>query len=298
MDANFKKFKNIKVSPSFDLEKDLGFHELILNLKETEILHVHLLMRFYWGICRIGAFETEQELHRFRTDYPGYVKSVYIGKQIEKMSDFVDHKFVDSNSVYLNLDRSLYQVLDFKSPGILACWGYCNKKFPGRIERLVEKFSFIKDVGNEVAKKDQETSTQLGGTILINSKGKIIFCHSMNFVGDHAKPEDIISAVRGYFGNNLKPRIRNIEQLPSETVKQKPNLIQSVQSTKNTKDKKYLSFDNPMLKIKAPIESVTERESFVNMLRSKTLAVVKKVTSDSKDKETEQENSKSSSFSK
>mmetsp|Transcript_20990 Transcript_20990/g.21779 ORF Transcript_20990/g.21779 Transcript_20990/m.21779 type:complete len:215 (-) Transcript_20990:100-744(-) len=214
------------------------------------------------------------------------------------MSDFVDHKFVDSNSVYLNLDRSLYQVLDFKSPGILACWGYCNKKFPGRIERLVEKFSFIKDVGNEVAKKDQETSTQLGGTILINSKGKIIFCHSMNFVGDHAKPEDIISAVRGYFGNNLKPRIRNIEQLPSETVKQKPNLIQSVQSTKNTKDKKYLSFDNPMLKIKAPIESVTERESFVNMLRSKTLAVVKKVTSDSKDKETEQENSKSSSFSK
>lgn len=47
MDKDFEELKKVKINKWNNLEQNIDLSQIILNLKDNELLHVHLLMRFY-----------------------------------------------------------------------------------------------------------------------------------------------------------------------------------------------------------------------------------------------------------
>lgn len=165
--------------------------------------------------------------------------------------------------MYLNFDRKLYNTLKFKKPGWLACYGMCYKSAMIKITKMHEKFPNIKQGKPEKSEMD----SQLGGSLLINNKGKIVYMHIMNFIGDHAKPEDIISALKAYFGRALKPKIFSLYQnnqrdlTPKARELPKGNLKHKNSSNNSDKDD-----DEGNIKSKKS----SKKNGFINFIKSKT----------------------------
>lgn len=47
MDKNYKELKAITLSYSSNVEKTFSFTDLVDELTENQLLHVHLILRFY-----------------------------------------------------------------------------------------------------------------------------------------------------------------------------------------------------------------------------------------------------------
>lgn len=94
---------------------------------------------------------------------------------------------------------NLYKLLGFKSPGILQCLGMCNKKRKERVSKLESSFKAVKPGTGRF-----DLNGQLGGSLLISNKGKIVFKYSMSYIGDHCKPEEIIISASNYVNRSEK----------------------------------------------------------------------------------------------
>ena len=193
MDKDYKEFKNINIfkMPKQDINKSsnnsnqnndkiqetlekVNFQNLIQNLKSNELLHCHLFMKPYWQVCVIGVYETEQALQKFRKEHPGYLKSIYIAKLNTGFEKLLESNYVNPNDLYINSDQSMFKLLKMKNPGLLSCLGMCYKNFNTNLKNKLDKYSNKVKVDTQIKiKAFSILDNLLGGSILINSKGKI-----------------------------------------------------------------------------------------------------------------------------
>jgi hypothetical protein len=133
-------------------------------------------------------------MKEFKSENKDILKTIYICRDDKGLSDFLSSKFVSSDDLYIDKGMKLYKALNYYNPSILECYGFCNKQKKKNYKNLIKKFSNVKGfITNDM-------NYQLGGSILINYKGKIIFSYAMKYVGDYCKPEDIIHNTKKYFG--------------------------------------------------------------------------------------------------
>lgn len=189
---------------------------------------------------------------------------MYVGKSTDNLDTFVEAKYVNPDMIYLNCDMSLYKTLKLNKPGMLACYGMCSKAYYKKKKELIAKHPVVKGG----VPQTNEKNFQLGGSLLINNKGRKVYVHRMNYVGDHANPETIINSVKNYFGFMLKPKILSInknavteihEKIANNIKKDKKetdddNLNSSIKldskkemSAKNSKKKSFKFLKNIML---------------------------------------------------
>lgn len=78
--------------------------------------------------------------------------------------------------------KEFYNIFKFENPGLLKCYGLCNKNILKRYEKTKKLnlgYSFKGDL------------TQLGGSFIINNEGQILFSRYDRYLGDQV-PSDII----------------------------------------------------------------------------------------------------------
>lgn len=179
------------------------------------------------------------------------------------MEEFIKDQLCPKDLIYLNLDESLFKLVKFNKPGALACFGMCYKNYAENAKKLREKFNNIKP---GIPKVD-DMNSQLGGSLLINMNGKIIFKHVMRYVGDHAKPEEVITAIKAYFGNRMKMRILGLQENKSNQAKYKlENKIESKNSN-NESDNKNKNNDI----INNNDNEINNNNGFIGLLKSKAI---------------------------
>ncbi len=129
-------------------------------------------------------------------EYPGKFKVYGIGIDEIGYQQFAAEKYFN-HEVFINRNKTIYEALKFKKPGILSCFGFCVKNVFKKQEEYTKRHR-NKNMKPEFYSK--QDFTQMGGSFLINSKGEVLLEHVDSFYGDHAKEEDIVQAIRNYLG--------------------------------------------------------------------------------------------------
>jgi hypothetical protein len=145
-------------------------------------------------MCRAGAIELNTTAEKIGLDFPGKVKFAGIGNTEKGFDDFKEQGFF-KHDLYINKNKTIYKALGYKKPGWLSCFGLCTKNYFKRLNDINNKY---KQIGgnNDIVKTDP---FQMGGSLLITSKGEVIFQHIDSFYGDHAKETDIMESVTNYY---------------------------------------------------------------------------------------------------
>ena len=133
-------------------------------------------------------------MKEFRLEYHDTLKTIYLCRNDVGLKDFLENNFVPPDDVYVDKEMKLYKALNSNSPSILECFGMCNKNLKKNKNDLMKRFSNVKGYVK------YDLNFQLGGSMLINNKGKIVFSYIMKYYGDHCKPEEIITYTKRYFG--------------------------------------------------------------------------------------------------
>lgn len=194
MEADIDLSKVNLVQPNISLKK-IQLSSIYASLNNSQLLHCHLIVKFSWLICRIGVIDTITELRKLKDEQPSLLSTIIIGKEMEGLKAFLDLKYVSSDKVYINEGMSIYKSLGFVNPGLLQCFGYCNKNMKEKKQTLISNFPFIKQGERS---SPSLIDRQLGGSILINNKGKVVFKYSMKYIGDHCRPEELMRSAINY----------------------------------------------------------------------------------------------------
>lgn len=217
---NFKKqvISEALQAPNIKLEKLPeekleSLSEIYSSLSEYQLLHCHIFLKFYWNIWRIGVIEASTSIKKSNLQYNNYIKSIYICRQRKGIDDFMKLNLIDTKMIYVNSSMSLFKILNFKNPGLFECFGFCHKNLQ---KRLVHKLTLYPSLPN--VKWKYELNQQLGGSILINKQGKVVFIYKMKYLGDHCPSDLIISFAKSYFGLNMTLNLMNNNEKKEKSI--------------------------------------------------------------------------------
>lgn len=237
---NFKKQILIEATqlPHFLIEKEpehktISLSDIYSSISDYQLLHCHLFLRFYWSICKISVIETSTSIKKANLFYNNFIKSIYICRKSKGIDKFLPLKLIDESIIYVNSSLSLYKYLNFRNPGLFECFGLCHKNLR---KRLLSKLNSYPNLKFEPIK--YELNQQLGGTILLNNKGKVVFTYRMRYLGDYCPPENIISFAKNFFGLNMKLEVHSISTF------EKSNEVFTSQDKENKETNDMLSNKN------------------------------------------------------
>ena len=207
-ESSFKTVTDVKLT-ILPENKVIDIKELYQNLKKNQLLHCHLFLRGLCPLCRIGVVDTSIAIKEVNQKYNDIFKSVYICITDRGMDDFLKNNFITPNIVYIDHQNKMYKSLKFNRPSLFECFGFCDKRVRLNKEFYEKKYPNITGVF-----KLYKFNPRLGGSILVNNKGKIIFSYSMKFIGNHCNPEDLIMHGKTYLG--IIDLYKTIEQIGND----------------------------------------------------------------------------------
>lgn len=227
---NFKKrvLLDSTLIPQIMIEKEpenksIELKDIYSNITDYQLLHCHIFLRFYWTIWRIGIIESTNAINKSNKDYNNFIKSIYICRQKKGIDDFLKLKILDKEKIYVNKSLSIFKYLKFKNPGLFECFGFCHKNL---FHKLLNKVSLYPRLPS--TKLILELNQQLGGTILMNNKGKVLYVYKMKYYGDYCPAEEIISFAKNYFGLTLHINIDKIEASTNKNNKYEEKSLNSL----------------------------------------------------------------------
>lgn len=138
------------------------------------------------------------EMIKLNKEHNNIIKQIYVCHHKDKYYDgFISKTQVIKEIFYSNKSFSLYKSLKFRKPGLFECFGFCQKSLYNNMKRHLKEKPVLK------IKKKFEFNQQLGGTILVNNQGKIVFFYRMKYQGDFCPPNEIISFLKSFFKLNI-----------------------------------------------------------------------------------------------
>lgn len=213
------------------------------------------------------------------------LNTIFVGREWIGLEEFQETSYAPSNKIFVNEGMSLYKLLGFKNPGILQCLGMCNKKMKERKLKLESTYSSIKPGTFKF-----DMNFQLGGSLLVSNKGKIIFKYSMNYVGDHCKPEEIIISALNFvyksermgidMMNGARSKVSNksslslkvrLKKMKSIQEKEDENISEHISEKKSVPTENSIK-NNTILGIKSllTVESIPIEQNIAVISDSKT----------------------------
>lgn len=161
---------------------------------EKKLIMIHWLRRFGWSLCMMGASDLNESVAKLNNEYNNSLDFATIGLSYLDYDIFEKNNYISNGKVYIDEGKESYKLMDYKSKGILSGYGMLNPKV--YINAYKAKNKGFK--GNL-----EGDGYQLGGTVIIDTKGGIVFSHRQTGYSDYPKEEDIIKALDHYKVKNL-----------------------------------------------------------------------------------------------
>jgi prostamide/prostaglandin F2alpha synthase len=137
----------------------------------------------------MGAEDLTNGLIEASDDIGKKLNHAAIGLAKLDYEDFMKGDYFKGGRVYIDEAKETYKALNFGSKSIFSLYGMANP------------FVYVK--GYEAKKRGitgnmKGDGLQLGGTMVVDSNGEVIYKHTQKDYTDNPKVEDIIEAVKNY----------------------------------------------------------------------------------------------------
>ena len=182
-------------------KRELNFQEVWEELRPDQLIYVNFFRRWGCIFCKAGAMELNKTFDKVNEEFPGKLKFIGIGIEEEGYEEFKQQGYF-KHDLYVNRNKTIYKALEYKSIGFLNCFGRCTRNYWTRIKAVETKFDKIT---NDLTLK--QDNFQMGGCLIINPAGNIIWQYMDSFFGDFAKDADILEAISDYYTKEGKAQI-------------------------------------------------------------------------------------------
>lgn len=136
-------------------------------------------------MCRLGAIELTKTYSILEKKYPGAIKVFGFGPDDLGLDEFKSLN-IFSQPIFVPVEGfDFYKIFQFKKPGFLKCYGFCNKG-------IIKRTDDLKKVNYNAGYTFSGDLAQLGGSFIVNKKGIAIYSKLDNFLGDHATQDEVI----------------------------------------------------------------------------------------------------------
>ncbi len=107
---------------------------------------------------------------------------------------FEENNYVPNGKIYIDEKKLTYKLMNFPSMGLLSGYGMLNPKV--YMEGITASKRGFK--GNL-----QGDGFQLGGTVIIDKNGNVLFNHNQTSYTDYPKENDILKVIEDYRKKNM-----------------------------------------------------------------------------------------------
>jgi len=142
----------------------------------------------------MGASDLNESVAKLNKDYNNSLDFATIGLSYLDYDIFESNNYISNGKIYIDEGKESYKLMDYKSKGFLSGYGMLNPKV--YIAGYKAKNRGFK--GNL-----EGDGMQLGGTVIIDKKGAIVYSHKQTGYSDYPKEEDIVKALDHYKVKNL-----------------------------------------------------------------------------------------------
>jgi prostamide/prostaglandin F2alpha synthase len=149
----------------------------------------------------MGALDMTTSIAESSDEIKNKLKHVAVGLAKLDYEDFLKENYFQNGHIYIDEGKQTYKALDFTSKGIFSLYGMLN------VGLYTKGYQASKRGIKGNMKGD---GFQLGGTLIVDRKGDIIFKHLQKSYSDQPDMEQIFKAVRNYsLENDNESKIYN-----------------------------------------------------------------------------------------
>ena len=121
------------------------------------------------------------------------LKHVAIGFTKLDYEEFDQENYFKDGKIYIDETKETYDALSFGKKGIFSFYGMMNPKL---------YLKSIQASSKGISGNLKGDGTQLGGTIIVDKKGNVIYKHVQANYSDQPPVDEIINAVENYLDTN------------------------------------------------------------------------------------------------
>lgn len=170
-----------------------NFQDIWKELKTDQLVYVNFFRRWGCLFCKAGALELNKIFEKIDLVFPGKIKIIGIGIEEIGYEEFKKNGYF-KHDLYINRNKTIYRALDFQKIG--CCFGICKSDYWKRKKDVTSKYNVQNDFSL------RQDNFQMGGALIINANGEIIWQYMDRFLGDYAKESDIIEIITEYYKKN------------------------------------------------------------------------------------------------
>ena len=203
MESKQKKFPTNMTTLFYDTQifdpvkkENILFKTLWENNKKPLLL-VHWLRRFGCPICRLSSLELCTGLINTSEENIKKFNHISIGLSLVDFESFEQGNYFKNGSIYVDEERATFKALKFQRLGISTGYGMLNPN-------MYFKGYEAKKNGIEGTSSNTGDGFQLGGTLVIERNGNVIFYHIQENYTDVPNIEGIIQSVEEYIENKYE----------------------------------------------------------------------------------------------
>lgn len=136
----------------------------------------------------MAALDLSNDLVKAEEDYPKKFNFIAIGLANLDYEDFVKNNFFKGN-IYIDETKETYKALGFGVMGMTSLFGMANPMM---------YYKSFQATRRGITGNLKGDGTQLGGTIIVNKEGDIIYNHSQSNYSDEPNSKEIIEVIKNY----------------------------------------------------------------------------------------------------
>ncbi len=149
---------------------------------------LHWLRRFGCPVCRLGAKNLSEMVEKSRKENPDVLNYAGIGLSKIDYEDFEKGNFFKGD-IYIDENKDSFKLLRYNRLGMNSMFGLLN----------FNMYKMIGDARNHGIKGNLKGDrTQLGGTIICDKKGDVLFSHIQSSYSDYPKDVQMFESVKSY----------------------------------------------------------------------------------------------------
>ena len=155
----------------------------------------------------MGALDMTTSLSQASDEIKNKLNHIAVGLAKLDYEDFLNENYFQNGHIYIDEGKETYKALDFSSKGIFSLYGMLN----------VGMYSQAYKASKRGIKGNMKgDGTQLGGTLIVDRKGDVVFKHVQKNYSDQPDMEQIFKAVRNYNVENESENQSRVDGMKSQ----------------------------------------------------------------------------------
>jgi len=141
----------------------------------------------------MGALDLTNALIESKEQMKDSLKHASVGLAKLDYEDFVKGEYFKDGKIYIDESKASYEALNFGRKGASSMFGLLNPNM---------YLKALKASSKGISGNLKGDGTQLGGTLIVDKKGNIIYKHVQSSYSDQPAIEEIVKSVENYLKDN------------------------------------------------------------------------------------------------